>query len=77
MKTLVKIKYIEDTSGLTSYIEAFYTDTPTELLRLVKEVGDITIEDETYKFVFSDFRPALTDEFLNLLVLYVDYKYID
>ena len=77
MNTLVKIKYIEDTSELTSYIEAFFTNTPTEMLRLIKEVGDLTVEDETYRYIFSEFQPALTDEFLNVLVLYVDYKYID
>lgn len=77
MKTLVKIKYIEDTSELTSYIEAFFTNTPTEMLRLIKEVGDITISNEIYKYIFSEFQPSLTDEFLNVLVLYVDYKYID
>ena len=77
MKTLVKIKYIEDGSELTSYIEAFYTNTPTEALRLTKEVGELTVVDETYRYIFSEFHPALTDEFLNLLVVYVDYKYID
>ena len=77
MKTLVKIKYIEDISDLTSYIGAFFTETPTELLRLIKEVGELTVEDEIYRYIYSEFHPSLTDEFLNLLVLYVDYKYID
>ena len=77
MKTLVKIKYIEDGSELTSYIEAFFTNTPTEILRLIKEVEELTVANETYRYIFSEFHPALTDEFLNVLVLYVDYKYID
>lgn len=70
-KTLVKFKEVEDSSEL-GYIEAVYPYNVIETISLLKIVDTITIYGESYKYAWSEFEPAISDEFLDVVIVYVD-----
>ena len=70
-KTLVKFKLYDDCTN-TSLIEAVYPSNVIETLQILKEVEEIRIENEYYTYVLSEFVPALTDEFLDVVYVYLD-----
>ena len=70
-KTLIKFKHIDDTSDY-EFIEATYTDTPAETLKLIKEVCSIKLKDNWYKFCSSEFQPAKHIAMIDALYIYVE-----
>lgn len=73
-KTLVKFKQIDDMSE--GYIDATYSDRPTETLRIAKEVCSIKISEDWYKFCSSEFIPATNISSIDVIYIYVE-KYGD
>ena len=71
---LVKFKYIEASDDY-DYIKAVDYDDPTEIIKLVKQVDSIIINDEWYEFAWSEFKPAESKECLDILNIFVDKKY--
>ena len=70
-KTLVKFKLYDDNTD-TNFIEAIYPNNVIETLQILKEVEEIRIENEYYTYVLSEFVPALSDEFLDVVYVYLD-----
>lgn len=67
----MKFKHIEDTSE-RGFIKAVYPNDVVESLQILKLIEDIRIEDEIYTYAFSEFVPALSDEFLDVVYVYLD-----
>jgi len=69
-KFLIKYKHIEDTDDY-SYIEAMRIDNPTEVIRLLKEVGSINLKDDWYVYNSSEFIPATEIGMIDTIIVYV------
>jgi hypothetical protein len=66
----VLVKYRDmETSEM---ISATHDCSPTEILRLVKEVDTIKLEDDYYTYVSSEFVPSTDECILDVLNIYVD-----
>ena len=69
-QTLVKFRHIE--SMRNEHIKAIWTDSPLNILLLVKNTGTVILEDEPYTYEFSELIPAENREFVDVLMIYVD-----
>lgn len=70
-KTLIKFKHIDDTSDY-DFIEAIYSDTPTETLRIAKEVCSIKLKDDWYKYCSCEFQPSTHIALMNTIYIFVE-----
>ena len=69
----VLVKYVDgDSSSDTDYIQALYTSTPFELLRVAKQVDYIDIEGECYQYESSKYQTPMNIDCLDVLIIYVD-----
>lgn len=69
----ILVKYInQDTIGDNEYIDAVDHDNPVELIQMLKQVDSIKIEDEYYKYSFSDFHPATEYGFIDAVYIYLE-----
>lgn len=69
---LVKYKSPEMIAS-DEYLIAVYHDNPSELLKTIKEVNTININDVCYTYCDSEFIPAKSEEYVDVLNVYVDY----
>lgn len=69
----VLVKYIDGNSiSEKDYIKVIYTDTPFELLRVVKQVDHIKIDGEHYQYESSKYKVPESMDYLDVLIIYVD-----
>lgn len=75
-KTLLKYKNIEDGTE-KGCLQSTYPENVIETLQLVKLVDTIVIEDEYYNYEWTEFYPALSEEYLDVVIVFVSEKYVN
>lgn len=71
---LVKFKNVEVLDDY-DYIKAIDYDNPIEIIKLVKQLDTIMIDNKLYELVWSEFKPAENKEHLDVLNIFIDKKY--
>ena len=69
----VLVKYVDSNDIYeTGYIQAVYTDSPYELLRMTKQADYIEIDSEYYQYESSTYKVPKTKENVDCIIIYLD-----